>query len=119
MTLSGLQNWTFLNYSERISRYLLLSLVVPVAITEIPSTTDIPGGNRVLLLPFGPVLEHCQKANLHLHFFTVAQQDPPIQVIPQHLRDSTPKRPLLNLTGYRQVWAVPGCTAPHPALLIM
>lgn len=114
MTLCVLQSWTFLNYPERTSRYLPPNPVVPVASTEIPSATDIPGGSRALLLHFGPVLQHCQKAHLHLHFFSVAHQDPPIQVIPQHLRDSTAKRPLLKLPEGTGKWAV-----PHPALLIM
>lgn len=78
-----LQDCPFLHYPENTFSHLLLTHVVP---TETLPELSIPGGNRALLLCFGPVLEHNQNTQLHLQFLTVAQQYLPFQVVPLYLK---------------------------------
>lgn len=105
--------------SRIVHSLIIQSSFRPLPLTHVMTTethpeTNIPGGNRTLLLCFGPVLEQKQNGHLHLHFLIIAQQHLPIQVIPQHLR-AQEKGFVKAARRCRQVEAAPGYRDPHPA----
>lgn len=118
-TLSVLQNWTFPNYSGRTSRYLSLPLwclwasQIPLYHRDTwreqspgaplwPSTGTLPKGP-----PASPFLYSGSAGSSHSGNPTAPEG--------QHSKEAFVK----PARGYRQAWAVPSCTNPHPALLIM